>query len=106
VITVLLIPLVYFVPSIVTLIVSAFTPESVSVTVNAMVGLLFVRVWFAVGDVTVTVGGVVSLTFNLRLSPIVAVLVFTVVVFPASFVLLPSLGSNARTAYKMMWMVR
>lgn len=50
-------------------IVAGFTPESSSVTLNVIVGLLFVSTALAVGYVITTTGATFSFTFSLRLSP-------------------------------------
>ena len=50
--------------SMVTPIVDGFTPESSSVTVQVMLGLLFVISALAVGYVIVEIGATFSLTFN------------------------------------------
>lgn len=74
--------------SIVIPIVDGLTPESSSVTVHVIVGLLLTSVADAVGFVTVITGATFSLTVNRRELPIAESVASLVVTFPASSVAL------------------
>ena len=69
-------------------IVDGLTPESSSVTLHVIVGLLLVSVADAVGLVTVITGATFSLTVNLSELPIAESVASLVVTFPASSVAL------------------
>lgn len=88
---------VIFVPlSIVIPIVAGLTPESVSVTFQVIVGLLFVKYVPAVGAVMAIIGATFSFTCKRKDVPRVASAASFVVMFPATSVAFTVLRNNVR----------